>query len=62
MASSILPPPFNLVPTASGIRDMFRWFRLLAKPSDGQRAKCSLTHCCYIVRIYLLLSRFKFHY
>ncbi|KAK6631063.1 hypothetical protein RUM44_003236 [Polyplax serrata] len=48
MASSTLPPPFNLIPTASGIKDMCKWFRLLAKPSDGQRAKCSLAHCCYI--------------
>lgn len=51
MAASTLPPPFNLLPTAAGIKSTLLWLKLLAKPSDGKRAKCNISHCCYIVSI-----------
>lgn len=44
-----LPPPFNLIPTASAIMSILEWITVAGKSHPHKRALCSITHCCYIV-------------
>ncbi|XP_018319395.1 short transient receptor potential channel 5-like [Agrilus planipennis] len=49
MYQTTLPPPFNLIPTGSGILSALEWFRLIrSKGKDSKKAGFSFSHCCYI--------------
>ncbi|XP_049947297.1 short transient receptor potential channel 4-like [Schistocerca serialis cubense] len=49
MSQTVLPPPFNLLPTLRGMQLAGRWMRALCSPRPGEKAGCSMTNCCYLI-------------
>ncbi|ODN06292.1 Transient-receptor-potential-like protein [Orchesella cincta] len=47
LKDTVLPPPFNLIPTLRTMGTALRYFTLLGK-TDGRSAACSFRQCCYI--------------
>ncbi|KAJ9585626.1 hypothetical protein L9F63_002571 [Diploptera punctata] len=45
---TVLPPPFNLIPTASGFANVFGWFKTYFRPEVGKSSTFSIAHCCYV--------------
>ncbi|XP_046398148.1 short transient receptor potential channel 3-like [Ischnura elegans] len=50
LSQTVLPPPFNLLPTPSGLSSMGEWCLVCVRPSKGRTARFSLSHCCYVER------------
>ncbi|CAL8123843.1 unnamed protein product [Orchesella dallaii] len=44
---TILPPPFNLIPTLKTLQNGMKYFTLIGK-KDDPKAACSFRQCCYI--------------
>nr|XP_022919022.1 short transient receptor potential channel 4-like [Onthophagus taurus] len=50
MHQTVLPPPLNLIPTASGVTHTLDWIHVFIKTHHEKTAKFTLTNCCYIER------------
>lgn len=48
MTQTTLPPPFNLIPTGTGMSSALEWISVFNKNPEGKKAYCSPLHCCYI--------------
>ncbi|CAG2066843.1 unnamed protein product [Timema podura] len=48
MSQTTLPPPFNLIPTYTGVSSMIQWLRYLFAPSANKKSGWSPTFCCYM--------------
>lgn len=51
MTQTVLPPPFNLIPTPGGLHTVAEYLKVLCKPPPDKRARWSIKHCFYIVGI-----------
>lgn len=50
MSQTVLPPPFNLIPTAAAIASILEFIKALIKRNSKKKAKFSPFYCCYIER------------
>lgn len=48
MLQTTLPPPFNFLPTSSGMGSSLEWLQVFRQNPPGKTASCSPLYCCYI--------------